>query len=196
VYRLAGEEELREFLSYPQRYASVQLPQKWTPLPAAAVQRKSAQQLLKLGKVLGFMEQTFAQLLIGGMSEMEGRRMKYPGVGVSSSAVLYLSLWLKSRNPQSREWVREKFAGKLKEFEKECQTIQQLAKHYKQTAGDGEKLEQKQKEKADEQAEVRGEAEVEKKAAEELSKLYAELRQQCAGASSEQLQQHWNKFVR
>ena len=139
LYRMRGPREMQAFMSLPSVYSSVRLPQKMPPasvapftLDAVGVggsgaraagalgKVQSASDLLVLGKTLAFMEVEFSALLMKGLNSFEGlfpeakaQRIKYPALPLSSSALLYLTLYLKTNNPRNPPHIKEKYGNKV-----------------------------------------------------------------------------------
>jgi len=145
VFQMAGEKEVQEFMSLPHIYSKVTLPYK---MPVGArtdglppPPEVSGRSLLQMGKSLAFMQKDLQALLIRALNSFESLpsssptsvslRPKYPAIPLSSSALLYLSLYLKAHNPSNQPWMREKYEEKLQLFLEHCQLIPNVAAHYR-----------------------------------------------------------------
>ena len=104
LYRCATSYALSQFLSYPSKYSSLSLPQK---LPVT-LPVMSNQELLRLGKTLAYMQKNVSEIIQKGMISMHSNRCKYPGLSLNSSALLYLTLYLKQHNPRNAPHITEK----------------------------------------------------------------------------------------
>lgn len=109
LYHMANEELTIKFMKSPWRYINAVLP---AVLPPRKVQIPVASLPL-----VGYLEHTVSNALTDALAAVGKARPKYPFKNMSSSASQYLSLYLKSNNPKSKPWVRERWSNKLKHFE-------------------------------------------------------------------------------
>lgn len=91
--------------------------------------------MLSLGHTLAFLEVGFSKLLMRGLNALENQRLKhsckYPHLSISSSALLFLSLYLKANNPNNESHITHKYSASLQSFMNHCQLITAVAKQYK-----------------------------------------------------------------
>jgi adenylate/nucleoside-diphosphate kinase len=126
LYRFKGEAELKEFMARPELFVTVSLPTKMPP----AVERVTTNDLLKMGHALGHMEQAVANIIQKALVDVGQQRLKFPGLSVSKSALLYIVAYLKAKNPKNKDYVTSKNTEKMKQFVADCGLISQLAKQY------------------------------------------------------------------
>jgi hypothetical protein len=67
-----------------------------------------------------------------GNGQTKHLRLKFPALPLSSSALLYLSLWLKVHNPRNAPHIRDKYQRSLHTFVEQCKLIPRVAQQYKQ----------------------------------------------------------------
>lgn len=116
---MANEMKLDKFMRKPWDYADVVLPKKLPPkiipIPTSML------------PLTGYMERTVAKPLTDALSAVGRDRPKHPFKSIQSSAVEYMAIFLKARNPKSKEWVRGSYEARLKKFKSRCQLISDIA---------------------------------------------------------------------
>lgn len=70
--------------------------------------------------VLAVMEQSLSVATQNALLALGQARIKFPSLSVSESASKFVSLYLKSQNPNSKPEIRKRFASKLDVFINEC----------------------------------------------------------------------------
>ncbi|KAJ3273051.1 adenylate kinase [Terramyces sp. JEL0728] len=107
----------------PWEYADLKLPMKQpppdAPLPISGL------------PVVGYLEQTIATSLSNALISVGNFKPKYPYKDVHSSANEFIALYLKSNNPNSKEWIKESYGKKLNIFKEKCQLMERLSKKVK-----------------------------------------------------------------
>lgn len=126
LYRMSSQDSQQKFMATPEKYVNTEVPTKL----GATGEPISNSELLAMGKFMAFMEQAVSQLINQAMSAVGSNRIKYPGLSVSESALLNLSLHLKATNSNQPDFVRKKYEDKRSTFLKDCDLIQKLAAHY------------------------------------------------------------------
>mmetsp|Transcript_31959 Transcript_31959/g.62467 ORF Transcript_31959/g.62467 Transcript_31959/m.62467 type:complete len:852 (-) Transcript_31959:206-2761(-) len=130
IYRMASEKACSAFMRNPDKFSEAELPKK---MPPADTQPDD---LLVMGKYMAYLEQAVAQAIMKAMLTMGKQRVKYPGLSISESALLSLSLKLKASNPNLPEHVNSKYSANLEKFLLDCKLTQKLIDHYKSDGSD------------------------------------------------------------
>eukprot|EP00051_Salpingoeca_urceolata_P019620 m.288770 g.288770 ORF g.288770 m.288770 type:complete len:1610 (-) comp19453_c0_seq5:24-4853(-) len=120
IYALAGETEVDEFMRQPASYENLKLPKKLPPkLQPVAVASLP---------MLGYLEQTVAEVVIKGFTAVGLSRPKYPFLTSQQSALIYLALYLKVHNPKTatNDFLRRKWRRKLEQFQERCDLLRAL----------------------------------------------------------------------
>jgi len=120
LFSLSSEHTLMKFMRSPKKYASLTLPNKLPP--------KREPVLLSALPMLGYMEQTVCTSVIKALTAVGCMKPKYPYLSPKQSATLYLAYHLKAFNPKSKEYVRDKYKKKLRDFEDSCELISYLSR--------------------------------------------------------------------
>ncbi|KAJ3282849.1 adenylate kinase [Borealophlyctis nickersoniae] len=119
LYSMATSETLEKFMRTPWKYTNLQLPRKLpprhAPIPVTTL------------PLVGYLEQAVATSLIEALEAVGKARPKYPYKNVRESACQYLALYLKAHNSKSKEWVRDSYARRLKQFQERCDLIGALS---------------------------------------------------------------------
>ena len=204
IFRMRGAKELAQFMSLPAVYSSVRLPQKMPPMAlSGGVPKRSPADLLALGKTLAFMEVEFSALLMRAVNSFEkifphapDQRIKFPALPVSSTALLYIALYLKTHNPRNPPHIKEKYQNKMKEFIAHCALIPTVAAEYKASAAAPPKPVEESKEQ-DSAPPAASASLVESDAAVQYDTLRTEMRAHAAHSGSRQgLAQFFERYLR
>ncbi|KAI8824321.1 uncharacterized protein EV422DRAFT_519744 [Fimicolochytrium jonesii] len=118
LYSMESEQKREAFMRTPWKYASLVLPAKLpprqTPIPVGNL------------PLVGYLEQTVATRITEALLAVGKVRPKHPFKSIDASAVEYLALYLKGNNPFSKDWVRNAYKKRLKQFEDHCHLIEAL----------------------------------------------------------------------
>lgn len=117
-YAFVNEEQLEKFMRTPWKYSNLTLPMKLPP-PIAPIPISGL-------PVVGYLEQSLASALTKALVAVGTFKPTHPFKDPKQSASEYIGLYLKSKNPQSKEWIREKYSKKLKSFEGSCELLTSL----------------------------------------------------------------------
>lgn len=98
-YIFCSEECMQKFLKEPHKYFDKVIHFR-DPLPL---------KLTETLPTLGYLEQHVAKLLIEALMATEEERPVHPGMDLSKSAIMYLALFLKCKNPKTRKEFVEKY---------------------------------------------------------------------------------------
>eukprot|EP01135_Chromosphaera_perkinsii_P003290 Nk52_evm65s239 gene=Nk52_evmTU65s239 len=120
IYLMKDEENLLIFMRKPYLYCDLQLPKKLPPIQKAVN--------VAALPMLGFMEQTVATAVINALTALSAAKPKCPFVGLRESALRYIGYHLKANNPKSKDYIREKYEKKMKEYEENTKLIEYLGK--------------------------------------------------------------------
>ncbi|KAI8610211.1 hypothetical protein BC830DRAFT_766968 [Chytriomyces sp. MP71] len=119
IFCFTSEEKLAQFMRTPWCFAGLELPAKLPPkrvdIPVAGL------------PLIGYLEQSVARALIDALEQLGKARPKYPYKTLSRSAAEYLGLYLRGKNPKSKDWVREKYAKKLIKYTNHCYLITEIS---------------------------------------------------------------------
>ncbi|KAI8520846.1 adenylate kinase [Branchiostoma belcheri] len=121
LYVFETEEKLQKFMRLPEKYSDLKLPHKLPP-------KKEPIPINSL-PMLGYMEQTVATAITKSLTAVGCFKPKYPFMGTTESALLYIAFHLKAHNPKASEYVRKKYRKKLQHFEEQCNLIKFLGEH-------------------------------------------------------------------
>jgi adenylate/nucleoside-diphosphate kinase len=118
TYAFANASQKHKFMRRPSAYIDLELPLKLPPKmkPMSLEQLKSG----GLHGVLAVMEQSLSVATQNALLALGQARIKFPSLSVSESASKFVSLYLKSQNPNSKPEIRKRFASKLDVFINEC----------------------------------------------------------------------------
>jgi adenylate/nucleoside-diphosphate kinase len=124
-FAMSSEENKQEFLCQPGKYSQVSLPAK---MPPAKVDLN-----VDSLPLFGYMEQTVAKILATSFEALINFKPKFPHKTSKESALKYLAIYLKANNPNSSEFLRNKYADKLEKFKQVCENTQwilELCRYY------------------------------------------------------------------
>jgi hypothetical protein len=107
-----SEFKLQRFLANPFKYQKASLPVKMPP-PEDKI---SLFNLQKMDDSIAFMEQALGQVVTRGLREVSENRLKHPGMSVKETMLKLFALFLKTENPANTEYMKKKYAGKMKLF--------------------------------------------------------------------------------
>jgi adenylate kinase family enzyme/YHS domain-containing protein len=144
LYRFSSAANQQKFLRTPENYISVKLPQK--PLIALHASIPAATDFLRFNLSLAYLEHEFQAIIIKSLNELvatergeskeensglptaiyANRILKYPGLSLAQSSALFISLFLRTHNMRSKEWLREKYNNKLHQFLDHAALIQSI----------------------------------------------------------------------
>lgn len=131
---MANETCCATFLRNPEKFFAAKLPTKMPPTD----DKISPEQLLVMSKYMAYMEQTVSEMIKKAMSMVGKKRIKYPGLSVTETALLNLALQLKATNPNQPEVITSKYREKLGAFLQDCDLIQKLGQHYEAGGSDSD----------------------------------------------------------
>ena len=130
IYRLAGEKQLVDFTARPHIYEKVVLPQKLPPQPAIDPSADPAA-LLKLNMCVAYLEQVVAQSLTQALGTFATVRLQYPCLTTTQTALIYLALLLRARNPRASPALVQEYENRLAKFVCACSLVPTLAAEYR-----------------------------------------------------------------
>jgi len=115
LYAMADPIALAAFLRSPLTFSQGPTPTKYPPLVLP----------LNLGTLpmLGYMEQTVAQVITKAMTAVSLFRPQYPFLSATASAQTFVALFIKANNPKSSDRVRALWRQRLKKFEDKCSLV-------------------------------------------------------------------------
>ncbi len=132
LFRCKDEWACAAFIEQPETFFAVALPRQPPPVAPGA---SNPLQFARLGNMVAYLESAASSLLTQALASVDGTRVKHPHVGVSSSVIIYLSLYLKANNPNSPRFVCDKYRRKLEAFLNECNVVPELAQLVKLNVG-------------------------------------------------------------
>lgn len=117
-----SEYKLQRFLANPFKYQKANLPVKMPP-PEDKI---SLFNLQKMEDSIAFMEQALGQVVTRGLREVSDNRLKHPVMSVKETMLKLFALFLKSENPANTEYMKKKYAAKMKLFIQRCELPEEL----------------------------------------------------------------------
>ena len=75
---------------------------------------------------IAFMEQALGQVVTRGLREVSENRLKHPGMSVKETMLKLFALFLKTENPANTEFMKKKYAAKMKTFVQRCELPEEL----------------------------------------------------------------------
>lgn len=121
-YVFDTEFKLQRFLANPYKYSKATLPVKMPP-PEDKI---SLFNLQKMEDSIAFMEQALGQAVTRGLREVSENRLKHPGMSVKETMLKLFALFLKTENPANTEFMKKKYAMKMKTFIQKCELPEEL----------------------------------------------------------------------
>ena len=82
--------------------------------------------LQKMEDSIAFMEQALGQVGTRGLREVSENRLKHPGMSVKETMLKLFALFLKTENPANTQFMRKKYAMKMKAFIQKCELPEEL----------------------------------------------------------------------
>lgn len=144
VYRFSTPATLEEFMTFPAEYTAISL--------RSQPDKTTADQYLKLGNYLKYIEKSCAVSLTDALASMESVRPKYPAATFEVSTQVYLSLYLKANNKKVSQDERAKYASRLQSYLDDCALVENLARALSQQDNAAGSAVRKQCERYDELA--------------------------------------------
>lgn len=121
-YVFDNEYKLQRFLANPFKYSKASLPVKMPP-PEDKI---SLFNLQKMEDSIAFMEQALGQVVTRGLREVSENRLKHPTMSVKETMLKLFALFLKTENPANTDFMRKKYAGKMKKFIQRCELPEEV----------------------------------------------------------------------
>ncbi|KAJ1557287.1 adenylate kinase, partial [Nowakowskiella sp. JEL0078] len=115
LYIMESNNKLEKFMRTPEKYVNLTLPKKLPPklcpIPVLSL------------PLVGFLEQTVSTTIQDALLTLGRYKPKHPYKSLESSACEFLALYLKVKNPKTKEWVRKSYETKLQQFKEKCELI-------------------------------------------------------------------------
>jgi YHS domain-containing protein len=127
LFLLADGAAVAAFLARPARFAQQPAPAQLPP----RIEPTSADKLLEIGETLAFMDQAVSRTLATAMTTTGQRRLKYPGLSIGETTLLYFAALLKAGNTRYPAEEQLRFQQQLAAFEAACALTPSLALVYK-----------------------------------------------------------------
>ena len=75
---------------------------------------------------ISFMEQALGSIVTKALREVSENRLKYPTLSLKETMLKLFSLYLKTENPANTQYMKSKYAEKMKDFIKKCELPEEI----------------------------------------------------------------------
>lgn len=82
--------------------------------------------LQKMEDSIIFMEQALGTIVTKALREVSENRLKYPTLSVKETMLKLFALYLKTENPANTEFMKKKYAEKMKLFIERCEMPEEI----------------------------------------------------------------------
>ena len=114
---------MKAFIRNPVLFEMVKLQDK---LPVEFEKKSDLKKIAKKNDCTAFLEHHLSNILMKSLAQLGYKRPKYPTLGSKESALKFLSIILKSSNPNKDDEYRQKYTEKLEKFIRESNYSQEI----------------------------------------------------------------------
>jgi len=117
-----NESKLQLLFRQPGKYSKAELPVKM-PAPEEKV---ALFNLHKMEDSVAYLEQSLGTVVTRALREVSENRLKYPTISVKETMLKLFALFLKAQNPANTEYMKQKYANKMRQFIERCEMPEEL----------------------------------------------------------------------
>ena len=85
--------------------------------------------------IIGYLEQTIATQVTDALLECGKLKPKVLGKSIQESAVEFVALYLKTKNPETKAWIRENYNKKFRKFTLQNSTLEEIVVEFQRLKG-------------------------------------------------------------